>query len=211
LIGWRADEPLLDPMCGAGTLLVEAAAMARGRAPGLKRAFGFEKLANFDAALWRQLREDAARPAVQGTRPTLYGSDHDAKSLVAARRHLAAAGVERWVTLEHCDVLERRAPAAQGVLVANPPYGERLGSAQALERFYPKLGDALKRNFAGWRCHLFTADLRLPKLIGLRPARRVPLYNGALECRLYAFDVVAGRHRAQDAKSSARAPRPGSA
>jgi putative N6-adenine-specific DNA methylase len=95
--------------------------------------------------------------------------------------------------------------------VANPPYGERLGSAQALERFYPKLGDALKRNFAGWRCHLFTSDLRLPKLIGLRPARRVPLYNGALECRLYEFDVVAGRHRPRDAKPSPSAPQPGPA
>ena len=211
LAGWRPDEPLLDPMCGSGTLLVEAAAMARGRAPGLKRAFGFEKLRHFDAALWRRLREEAAHPAAQGKRPTLYGSDHDAKAIVATRRQLAAAGVERWVTLEHCDVLDRHAPAAQGVLVANPPYGERLGSAQALERFYPKLGDALKRNFAGWRCHLFTSDLRLPKLIGLRPARRVPLYNGALECRLYEFDVVAGRHRPRDAKPSPSAPQPGPA
>jgi len=206
LTGWRPDEPLLDPMCGSGTLLVEAAAMARERAPGLKRRFGFEKLRHFDAALWRRLREEAAHPAAQGIRPTLYGSDRDAKILVAARRQLAAAGVERWVTLEQCDVLERRAPTERGVLVTNPPYGERTGSAEALERFYPKLGDALKRNFAGWRCHLFTADLRLPKLIGLRPARRVPLYNGALECRLYEFDVVAGRHPARNTKPPARDP-----
>jgi len=199
LAGWRSEEPLLDPMCGSGTLLVEAAAMARGRAPGLKRAFGFEKLANFDAALWRQLREEAATPAPQGTRPTLYGSDRDPRALAAARRNLAAAGVERWVTLEQGDVLERRAPAPHGVLVANPPYGERVGSAEALARFYPALGDALKRNFTGWRCHLFTADRRLPKLIRLQPARRVPLYNGALECRLYEFDIVAGRHRARGA------------
>jgi putative N6-adenine-specific DNA methylase len=81
------------------------------------------------------------------------------------------------------------------VLVANPPYGERTGSDDALARFYPRLGDALKKRFTGWRCHFFTADLRLPKLIRLEPARRVPLYNGALECRLYEFRIVAGSHR----------------
>jgi putative N6-adenine-specific DNA methylase len=195
LTGWRPEEPLLDPMCGSGTLLVEAAAMARGRAPGLKRAFGFEKLVGFDAELWKRLRAEAAQPAPRGVQPMLYGSDRDARALDAARRNLAAAGVERWVRLEQCDVLERSAPAGGGILVANPPYGERVGSAEALERFYPRLGDALKKNFAGWRCHLMTADLRLAKLIRLRPARRVPLYNGALECRLYAFDIVAGGHR----------------
>lgn len=195
LTGWRPEQPLLDPMCGSGTLLVEAAAMARGRAPGLKRAFGFEKLAGFDAAVWKRLREAAAQPAAHGAKLALYGSDSDARALDATRRNLAAAGVERWVQLEQCDLLERTAPADAGVLVTNPPYGERTGSAEALERFYPKLGEVLKKNFVGWRCHLITADLRLPKLVRLTPARRVPLYNGALECRLYEFDIVAGSHR----------------
>jgi putative N6-adenine-specific DNA methylase len=80
-------------------------------------------------------------------------------------------------------------------MVANPPYGERTGSADELAKFYPKLGDALKRKFAGWRCYIFTADLRLPKLIRLTPSRRIPLWNGALECRLYEFEIVAGSHR----------------
>ena len=195
LTGWQPEQPLLDPMCGSGTLLVEAAAMARGRAPGLKRAFGFEMLAGFDAALWKRLREEAAQPAPRGAKLALYASDGDAGALNATRRNLAAAGVERWVRVEQCDVLERAAPAEEGVVVANPPYGERSSSAMALERFYPKLGEVLKKNFAGWRCHLLTADLRLPKLVRLKPARRVPLYNGALECRLYEFDIVAGSHR----------------
>jgi putative N6-adenine-specific DNA methylase len=78
-------------------------------------------------------------------------------------------------------------------MVMNPPYGERMGSADELARFYPKLGDALKRNFTGWRCYIFTADLRLPKLIRLEPSRRTPLWNGALECRLYEFEIVRGR------------------
>lgn len=193
LTGWRPEETLLDPMCGGGTLLIEAAAMARGRAPGAKRAFGFEKLAGFDAHSWERIRQEPAR--VPAASPRIYGSDSDPRALAAARRHLAAAGVERWVTLEQADVLDRPAPPGAGVLVANPPYGERIGSAEALARFYPALGDALKRRFAGWRCFVFTADLRLPKLIRLVPSRRVPLYNGALECRLYEFRIVAGSHR----------------
>jgi putative N6-adenine-specific DNA methylase len=99
------------------------------------------------------------------------------------------------VKLEQSDVLERAAPEGAGVLVANPPYGERIGSADELAAFYPKLGDALKKRFAGWRCFIFTADLRLPKLIRLEPSRRTPLWNGALECRLYEFRIVAGSHR----------------
>jgi putative N6-adenine-specific DNA methylase len=203
LTGWRPDAALLDPMCGAGTLLIEAAAMARGRAPGAKRRFGFEKLSSFDTQAWERIkREPAQAPAPT---PRLYGSDRDPAALSAARRNLAEAGVERWVKLERADVLERAAPEPSGVLVANPPYGERLGAPEDLARFYPALGDALKRRFAGWRCFIFTADLRLPKLIRLEPERRVPLYNGALECRLYEFCIVAGSHRRGVSRAPGRA------
>jgi len=169
--------------------------MARGRAPGLKRAFGFERLDTFNAALWKSLREEAAQPAAKGPKLQLFGSDADARALNAARRNLAAAGVERWVTLEASDVLLRKAPAASGVMVANPPYGERIGEAEELARFYPKLGDALKRNFTGWNCFFLTTDRRMEKLIRLQASRRTPLYNGALECRLYEFRIVAGSNR----------------
>jgi len=192
LTGWRPDEPLLDPMCGGATLLVEAAAMARGRAPGAKRDFGFQKLNSFDALLWEAVKREKT---IEESNPVLYGSDSDPEALKAARRNLAAAGVERWVRLERADVLERVAPAPAGVMVMNPPYGERMGSLEELARFYPKLGDSLKKRFAGWRCYVFTADLRLPKLIRLEPSRRTPLWNGALECRLYEFEIVSGSHR----------------
>jgi putative N6-adenine-specific DNA methylase len=192
LTGWRPDQPFLDPMCGGGTLLAEAAAMARGRAPGERRGFGFEKLAVFDRGVWERVKGGEAKKQIE---PSLFGSDNDPRALDAARRNLAAAGVERWVKLEQADILEREAPAAEGVMVANPPYGERMGSEEELARFYPKLGDALKKKFAGWRCFFFTADLRLPKLIRLEPSRRTPLWNGALECRLYEFKMVAGTNR----------------
>ena len=191
LTGWRPEEPMLDPMCGGATLLVEAAAMARGRAPGARRGFGFEKLSAFDASLWESVKRETRQPSSCD----LYGSDNDPEALKAARRNLAAAGVERWVKLERVDVLDSAAPAPAGVMVMNPPYGERMGSPEELARFYPRLGDSLKRRFAGWRCYIFTADLRLPKLIRLEPSRRTPLWNGALECRLYEFEIVSGSHR----------------
>ena len=192
LSGWRPDEPLLDPMCGGGTLLVEAAAMARGRAPGAQRNFGFEKLASFDSGLWEQVKREKGEKQHS---PTLFGSDSDPRALAMARRNLAEAGVERWVKLEQSDVLARAAPAPAGVMLANPPYGERIGSEDELARFYPKLGDALKKNYAGWRCFFFTADQRLAKLIRLSPSARTPLWNGALECRLYEFRMVKGGNR----------------
>ena len=192
LTDWKPEEPLLDPMCGGGTLLVEAAAVARGRAPGAKRRFAFEKLAAFDSALWERVKHESHGSERS---PSLHGSDTDPKALNAARRNLAEAGIERWVKLERADALERAAPAASGVMVMNPPYGERMGSPEELARFYPRLGDALKQRFAGWRCYIFTADLRLPKLIRLEPSRRIPLWNGALECRLYEFKIVSGSHR----------------
>lgn len=192
LTGWKPDEPFLDPMCGGGTILAEAAAMSRGRAPGGNRSFGFEKLSAFVEKTWEKVQRDASTPQYS---PTLFGSDIDPKALSIARRTLAEAGVERWVKLEQSDILQRAAPAPSGVLVANPPYGERIGGEAELAAFYPKLGDALKKNFAGWRCYFFTADLRLPKLIRLQPSKRTPLWNGALECRLYEFRIVAGSNR----------------
>jgi putative N6-adenine-specific DNA methylase len=193
LSGWTFDEPLLDPMCGAGTILIEAAAMARGRAPGAKRSFGFEKLKVFDSSLWNGVKDETRSSEAKNLQ--LFGSDIDPEALKSARRNLAEAGVERWVHLEQRDVLEREAPAPSGVLIANPPYGERMGSAEELARFYPLLGNAWKKGFAGWRCFLFTADMRLPKLIRLQPSRRTPLWNGALECRLYEFRIVSGSNR----------------
>jgi 23S rRNA (guanine2445-N2)-methyltransferase len=194
LSGWRPDEPLLDPMCGGGTLLAEAAAMARGRPPGAQRNFGFEKLGAFDSALWERIKREKGEKQHS---PALFGSDNDPRALAMARRNLAEAGVERWVKLEQCDMLERAAPAPSGVMLANPPYGERLGSDDELARFYPKLGDALKKNFAGWRCYFLTTDLRLAKLIRLSPSARTPLRNGSLECRLYEFLMVEGGNRAK--------------
>jgi putative N6-adenine-specific DNA methylase len=204
LTGWSPGIPLLDPMCGGGTFLVEAAESALQRAPGSRRSFAFEKLGNFDAARWAGVRAQAQAAERPPEPLPIFGSDLYGSALKLARENLSRAGLEGVVQLKQANALEISAPAAAGVLVTNPPYGVRLGEQQALADLYPRLGDALKQRFAGWRACIFTADLRLPKLIGLKPARRIPLYNGALECRLYVFELIAGSMRGR--KDAAAAP-----
>jgi putative N6-adenine-specific DNA methylase len=109
------------------------------------------------------------------------------------RRNAAAAGVAAWIEAAEADALTRPAPGPSGLVVANPPYGVRLNDEASLAALYPKLGDALKQHFTGWTACLLTGDARLPKLIGLKPSKRTPLYNGAIECRLFRFEIVAGR------------------
>jgi 23S rRNA (guanine2445-N2)-methyltransferase len=196
LTGWTPLLPLLDPMCGSGTILIEAALIAADRAPGLARTFGFQKLAWYDGPAWQRIKQmarDRVRPAPAS--PSIFGSDVASAALAKATANLETAQIASFVHLELADVLVREAPAPAGVLLANPPYGVRLADQENLAAFYPRLGDALKQRFAGWTAYFFTGDLRLAKLIGLKAAKRTPLYNGALECRLFAFPLVAGSMR----------------
>jgi putative N6-adenine-specific DNA methylase len=195
LTGWAAPRPLFDPMCGSGTFLVEAAMMALDIAPGLGRAFGFEKLEAFDASEWRAVRGAAAARRKPVYALPIYGSDKSGTALGLARDNLASAGLAGAVRLKQMSMLDASPPAETGILVMNPPYGERTGDDEELAAFYPKLGDLLKQRFAGWTAYIFTADLRLPRLIRLSASRRIPLYNGALECRLFKYELVAGSRR----------------
>lgn len=197
LSGWTPGATLYDPMCGSGTFLLEAAMMALDAAPGANRSFAFEKLENFDEKRWLDLR-DKARARRQAARPLeIHGSDKSGTALGAARANLAAAGIENAVHLKQMDVLDGSPPEPAGIAVMNPPYGERVGDKDALAAFYPRLGDVLKQRYAGWTAYLFTADLRLAKLIGLKASRRTPLYNGALECRLFEYRLISGSMRRQ--------------
>ena len=195
LTGWRPGSALLDPMCGGGTFLVEAAQIALDVAPGLARGFGFEKLKDFDAALWRELRAEAEGRRRPPAPLPIYGSELYGDTLKLAQANLAAAGLAAAVQLKQANALEISAPADTGVMVTNPPYGERMGEQQELAAFYPKFGDLLKQKFAGWNCYIFSADPNLPKLIRLQASRRTPLFNGALECRLFEYKIVAGSLR----------------
>jgi putative N6-adenine-specific DNA methylase len=195
LTGWAAPTSLFDPMCGSGTFLVEAAMMALDIAPGLNRAFGFEKLENFNASAWHALRERARGLRKPIERLSIHGSDKLGNVLKLARENLAASGLMDAVSLKQVDILESSPPAAVGIIVMNPPYGERLAGQDELAAFYPRLGDTLKKRFAGWTAYILSADMQLPKLIGLKATRRTPLYNGALECRLFEYKLVPGSMR----------------
>ncbi len=195
LSGWQPGTPLLDPMCGSGTFLVEAAQMAQGIAPGAGREFGFQHLKNFRPEKWKALLDAAKAAAKPAVKAQIYGSDISPVAVRAALANLDRAGLLPAVTLSVADILAIDAPAPAGVMVANPPYGERLSEMDELAAFYPPLGSALKRKFAGWNCYLLSADLRLPKLMRLTPSRKTPLYNGAIECRLFEFKMVAGSNR----------------
>jgi putative N6-adenine-specific DNA methylase len=195
LAKWQPGTALLDPMCGSGTFLCEAAMIATDRAPGLDRDFGFEKLSMFDARAWTAMK-DAAKSRVKPARDLqIFGSDRYGEALKLARENLGALGVADAVPLKQADVVEMPAPAPTGTLVTNPPYGVRLQDQDKVAELYPKLGDALKKKFSGWTAYIFTADMRLPKLIGLSASKRTPLFNGALECRLFEFKLVAGSMR----------------
>lgn len=198
LSGWRPGEALVDPMCGSGTFLIEAAHMALDVAPGLGRRFGFERFRHFDAGSWAVLRKQAeARRQPVRTLP-IFGSDLVGEQVRRARVNLDAAGVGDCVSLARADFLDLEAPAEQGVLVTNPPYGVRIGEEEALAAWYPKLGDALKQHWAGWRCYFLTADPALPKGVRLKASKRTPLFNGALECRLLEYRMISGTMRKQD-------------
>ena len=195
LAGWVPGTPLLDPMCGSGTILLEAAQMAIDIAPGLGRHFAFEKFKNFDERRWRELLQRSMSRQKPRISQAIYGSDVSSDVLKAARANLMAAGLEKFVSLKRANVLEIFAPAKEGIIVTNPPYGVRLGEQQTLAEFYPKLGDILKKRFSGWRAYLLSADMRLPKLIRLAASKRTPLFNGALECRLFEYKMVEGGMR----------------
>jgi putative N6-adenine-specific DNA methylase len=199
LSGWQPGTPLIDPMCGSGTFLLEAAQMALGIAPGAGRDFGFQRLRNFDLATWKDLLDtamDAEKPAAEFAESVqIFGSDLSPVAVRAALANLDRAGLLPAVKLTSGDLLEIAAPAVSGIMVANPPYGERLSEQDELAAFYPLLGSALKRNFSGWNCYLLSADTRLPKMMRLTPSKKTPLFNGALECRLYEFKMVAGSNR----------------
>ncbi len=194
LAGWTGAQVLLDPMCGAGTLLIEAALMAKGVPPGGKREFAFSKLKNFDPTVWGRLQREAYMNSPMSHPLQIFGQDQDAQAITMVRKnlqHLHLADVQ----VKQGEVFDITPPAVNGIMVTNPPYGVRMGSHEALEDWYPKFGNLLKQRFAGWTVYVLTADFQFPKLIRLAPSRKIPLFNGALESRLYEFHMVAGGNR----------------
>ena len=217
--GWRGredDGPLLDPCCGAGTIAIEAAQLACGVVPGLRRRFAFEKQLPF-ADLgrdWQALREEA-KAAIHPPTARVFASDVSFRMTDFATRNAQRAGVAHAVDVKTADALQRPAPAESGTMIVNPPYGERIGAKGSRgdrpvvgrdddgggtpEAFFTQLAAHWKRGYAGWTAWVLSPDAKLPTIMRLKESRRVPLWNGPIECRLFRFEMVAG---------SARKPRP---
>jgi putative N6-adenine-specific DNA methylase len=212
--GWDATVPLYDPCCGSGTIAIEAAQVACNIAPGLLRRFGFERLRPHAPAQWAAIKSEAQAARRAATAP-VFGSDVAHRMVDFAQRNAQRAGVADAVQLRGGDALQRMPPTeTPGILLLNPPYGERIeaggiarpgrvGREQAqMEQagdFFGQLASHWKKHYPGWTAWVLSPDAKLPGRMRLKESRRVPMWNGPIECRLLRFDMVAGSARGRDA------------
>nr|WP_228125786.1 THUMP domain-containing protein [Alcaligenes faecalis] len=202
LSGWDPSKPLIDPFCGSGTILIEAAWMALGAPPGIWRPFHFERLRCHDQRLWRDIKDEARSMIAPRLDTPLIGYDINPTVLDAARSNLERSHLTlETIRFEQGDALKIRPETEAGWIVTNPPYGERLEHQD--EDFWPNWASNLKQNFANWSVNMISSDLELPRHMRLKPKRRYPLYNGALDCRLFCFDMVPASYRNNEAASDA--------
>lgn len=178
--------------------------MALNIAPGLNRNFGFEKLKNFESDTFRKIRNAAAKAVKPVTFQSIYGSDMDLRAVRVTKQNLEMAGWLEAVQLTHWEFTQVVPPAESGVLVANPPYGVRIGEDETLAALYPQMAATLKQRFSGWNTYFLTNDLQMPKLMRLSPSKKTPLYNGPLECRLFEIKMVAGSNRREKTEDAAK-------
>jgi putative N6-adenine-specific DNA methylase len=226
--GWAEGEgegelpPLYDPCCGSGTIAIEAAQIACRMAPGALRHFAFEKMLPFQPHVWAALKSEAAARVAKPVppRPLVFGSDVSHRMVDFAQRNAQRAGVADLIEFRGGDALQRMPPTeVPGVMLVNPPYGERIeaagfaGSARGGQgtragareqaqtedggEFFSQLAAHWKKNYPGWTAWVLTPDLKLPGKMRLKETRRVPMWNGPLECRLFRFDMVKGSARSK--------------
>ncbi len=189
LVGWQPDEPLVDFMCGSGTVPIEAALLAGNIAPGLiRQQFGYMRWPDYSASLHERLMNEARQARRVAWPVRIYGSDLDERVLTAARENAARAGVADAIQFQMANFESAQPPAAAGTIVINPPYDERQ-KVERIAAFYRRLGDVLKRRWGGYTAWVFTGNLVAAKQIGLRTAARIPLFNGPIECRLLKFPL----------------------
>lgn len=190
MTGWDQEMPLVDPMCGSGTLLIEAALMKKNITPGsLRKKFAFQKFKEYKPEVWDKLVTErlGCEKEVEGIH--FYGFDRDSKVIRAARRNAERAGVDDLISFEVCSVDMLEKPVDKGLLVLNPPYGERLGVTEELKDSYRDLAYTLKRQFGGWSCWLLSGNEELTKPLKLKSSRRIPVFNGAIECRWLEYKI----------------------
>ena len=200
LAGYDGTQPFMDPMCGSGTLAIEAAMMAVRKAPRIHRRkgeFHFEWLKGLDRQLWRATQDRVRAEKLEAPPAPIVASDIDAKYVAMAQKSALKARVEKYMTFATCRFQDSEPCAGSGMLVTNLPYGERIGSSEGdVRQLYEEVGDTLKQKFSGWRAAILAASASPYKAIGLRPGRTIDLMNGSIPCKLLLFELYAGSRRA---------------
>lgn len=189
LTGWDGEIALADPMCGSGTIPIEAALIAGRVAPGLQRSFGFQRWPDYDGRVWERLLREADSAVRKLPLGLITGCDRDSKALKLASRNAVKAGFAGQLHFFHAALDEFQPTGEKGVLIVNPPYGKRLGDEDELKELYCQIGDIMKKRCRGWTGYVLTGNLELAKYIGLKASRRFVLFNGAIECRLLRYEL----------------------
>ena len=188
--GWEPGQAFFDPLCGSGTLPLEAGLRSLQIAPGLFRErFGFETWLDFDEPLWERLLDEAEAQQKEELAAFVGGSDRDPNILIQAHHNAQQCGLEHLITFQQKELADVEAPTDSGILLCNPPYGERLGKDTDLGKFYKLLGNVLKQRFKGWTAYVLSGNKALSSNIGLKSASRTPVYNGALLCQLMKYEL----------------------
>ena len=191
--GFDGSQPLVNPMCGSGTLAIEAALIALKRAPGLLRSnFGLKHIIGFDSEAWAALRIKARAQSKKNLPFRIIATDIDTRAIEAAKRNAQTAGVDQLIEFHVCDFKDTPIPEEKGIVILNPEYGYRLGKEQELEGTYKGIGDFFKKKCAGFTGYVFTGNMSLAKKIGLKASRRMVFFNARIECRLLQYQIYAG-------------------
>ncbi|MGH2412204.1 MAG: THUMP domain-containing class I SAM-dependent RNA methyltransferase, partial [Microcystaceae cyanobacterium] len=187
---WKPDLPFLDPLCGSGTLPIEAALKGLNIAPGLyRKRFTFENWQDFDRLLWQTIIKQAKASQLTELLAPVYGSDYDSNIIQQAQINAKYCGIAPQIQLTITELSQIEAPADCGIIICNPPYGKRVGEATELGSLYQLLGDLFKQRFKGWTAYVLTGNKELAKQIGLKASRRIPVYNGSLPCTLLKYEL----------------------
>lgn len=194
--GWNGEGAFINPMCGSGTLAVEAALIGLNKAPGLLRSrYAFQHLLGFDPAVWQSLRREARAETRKVLTGPIIASDIRPEAVKAAKHNAKTAGVDHLMEFRVCDFRETPVPEGGGIIMINPEYGKRMGEKKSLEDVYRGIGDFFKQKGTGCRGYIFTGNPDLAKKVGLRTRKRLPFFNGEIECRLLEYDLYAGSRK----------------
>jgi putative N6-adenine-specific DNA methylase len=190
LSDWQSDLAFFDPLCGSGTLPIEAGMKALKIAPRLYRQrFGFQNWQDYDSSLWNKIIKQAKEEELQSLSQPIVGSDRNGKVIAEARENAAFCDLDREIKFQQLEVIDIEPPTPKGVLICNPPYGKRIGEVDELIGFYRLLGDIFKQRFTGWTAYILTGNKELSKQVGLKASRRIPLYNGSIACTLLKYEL----------------------